>query len=110
MQGRCVRRRAAVLGVFGRVFLTCEADDRARLPVQVSVRILDIRWQRLIGYSSILGWSALAGVVVVLVAYVLNYPLAKYNIFVRAWFRLLRTYLTFMVRSRDVPGRRATPA
>ena len=32
----------------------------------------------------ILGWSALSGVVVVLVAYVLNYPLAKYNIYVRA--------------------------
>lgn len=31
---------------------------------------------------SILGWSAFAGVVVVLVAYILNYPLAKYNIYV----------------------------
>jgi len=31
----------------------------------------------------ILGWSALSGVVVVLLAYVLNYPLAKYNISVR---------------------------
>ncbi|EGN94459.1 hypothetical protein SERLA73DRAFT_114694 [Serpula lacrymans var. lacrymans S7.3] len=30
----------------------------------------------------ILGWSALSGVVVILVAYVLNYPLAKYNIYV----------------------------
>lgn len=29
-----------------------------------------------------LGWSALSGVVVVLVAYTLNYPLAKYNIWV----------------------------
>lgn len=33
----------------------------------------------------ILGWSALSGVVVVLVAYVLNYPLAKYNIYVRSY-------------------------
>ena len=32
----------------------------------------------------ILGWSALSGVVVVLVAYVFNYPLAKYNIYVRS--------------------------
>lgn len=32
--------------------------------------------------SSVVGWSFLAGVVVVLVAYALNYPLAKYNIFV----------------------------
>jgi hypothetical protein len=31
----------------------------------------------------ILGWSALSGVVVVLAAYVFNYPLAKYNIYVR---------------------------
>ncbi|PCH42091.1 pleiotropic drug resistance ABC transporter [Wolfiporia cocos MD-104 SS10] len=30
----------------------------------------------------ILGWSSLAAVVVVLVAYVLNYPLAKYNIYI----------------------------
>ncbi|KAJ7675323.1 P-loop containing nucleoside triphosphate hydrolase protein [Mycena rosella] len=30
----------------------------------------------------ILGWSALSGVVVVLLAYVVNYPLAKYNIYV----------------------------
>lgn len=30
----------------------------------------------------ILGWSALSGVIVVVIAYVLNYPLAKYNIFV----------------------------
>ncbi|KAI0687745.1 P-loop containing nucleoside triphosphate hydrolase protein [Cytidiella melzeri] len=36
---------------------------------------------------NILGWSALAGVVVVLVAYILNYPLAKYNIYItrRSW-------------------------
>lgn len=33
-------------------------------------------------YSSILGWSAFAGVAVVIVAYILNYPLAKYNIYV----------------------------
>lgn len=42
----------------------------------------------------ILGWSALSGVVVVLVAYILNYPLAKYNIYVRL-FRpifLMRTH------------------
>ncbi|THV07466.1 P-loop containing nucleoside triphosphate hydrolase protein [Dendrothele bispora CBS 962.96] len=31
---------------------------------------------------NVLGWSALSGVVVVLVAYVLNYPLAKYNIYI----------------------------
>ncbi|EPQ60440.1 pleiotropic drug resistance ABC transporter [Gloeophyllum trabeum ATCC 11539] len=31
---------------------------------------------------SVLGWSAFAGVFVVLLAYALNYPLAKYNIFV----------------------------
>ncbi|KAJ7751195.1 P-loop containing nucleoside triphosphate hydrolase protein [Mycena maculata] len=30
----------------------------------------------------ILGWSALSGVVVVLLAYIVNYPLAKYNIYV----------------------------
>ena len=30
----------------------------------------------------ILGWSALSGVAVVLVAYVLNYPLAKYKVYV----------------------------
>ncbi|KAJ7170194.1 pleiotropic drug resistance ABC transporter [Mycena filopes] len=30
----------------------------------------------------ILGWSALSGVVVVLLAYVVNYPLAKYNIYI----------------------------
>ncbi|KAH9906597.1 ABC transporter type 1, transmembrane domain-containing protein [Fomitopsis serialis] len=30
----------------------------------------------------ILGWSSLAAVVVVVVAYVLNYPLAKYNVYV----------------------------
>ncbi|KAF7347593.1 P-loop containing nucleoside triphosphate hydrolase protein [Mycena venus] len=30
----------------------------------------------------ILGWSALSGVVVVLLAYVVNYPLAKYNVYV----------------------------
>ncbi|KAJ3833131.1 P-loop containing nucleoside triphosphate hydrolase protein [Lentinula raphanica] len=30
----------------------------------------------------ILGWTALSGVVVVLLAYVLNYPLAKYNIYI----------------------------
>lgn len=35
----------------------------------------------------ILGWSALSGVIVVVIAYVLNYPLAKYNIFITrsAW-------------------------
>jgi hypothetical protein len=32
--------------------------------------------------NSILGWSAFAGVTVVLVAYVLNYPLARYSIWV----------------------------
>lgn len=31
----------------------------------------------------VLGWSAFAGVAVVLVAYVLNYPLAKYSVHVR---------------------------
>ncbi|KAJ6621075.1 pleiotropic drug resistance ABC transporter [Mycena sp. CBHHK59/15] len=30
----------------------------------------------------ILGWSALSGIVVVLLAYIVNYPLAKYNIYV----------------------------
>ncbi|KAI3621779.1 abc transporter [Moniliophthora roreri] len=30
----------------------------------------------------IMGWSALSGVVIVLVAYVLNYPLAKYNVYI----------------------------
>lgn len=34
----------------------------------------------------ILGWSALSGVAVVLVAYALNYPLAKYNVYVRFLF------------------------
>lgn len=34
----------------------------------------------------ILGWSSLAAVGVVVVAYVLNYPLAKYNIYVRSFF------------------------
>jgi hypothetical protein len=33
-------------------------------------------------FFRILGWSALSGVVVVLLAYVVNYPLAKYNIYV----------------------------
>lgn len=49
---------------------------------------------------SILGWSALAGVVVVLVAYVLNYPLAKYNIYVRCRRRysFRRTGLNFSDR------------
>jgi hypothetical protein len=32
----------------------------------------------------VLGWSALSGVVVILLAYILNYPLAKYNISVSA--------------------------
>ncbi|KAJ7070796.1 P-loop containing nucleoside triphosphate hydrolase protein [Mycena amicta] len=31
---------------------------------------------------NILGWSALSGVVVVLLAYIVNYPLARYNIFI----------------------------
>jgi hypothetical protein len=31
----------------------------------------------------VLGWSALSGVAVVLVSYVINYPLAKYNVYVR---------------------------
>lgn len=31
-------------------------------------------------FIRILGWSALSGVAVILVAYVVNYPLAKYNI------------------------------
>ncbi|KAF7307138.1 P-loop containing nucleoside triphosphate hydrolase protein [Mycena indigotica] len=31
---------------------------------------------------NILGWSALSGVVVVLLAYVVNYPLARYNIYI----------------------------
>ena len=30
----------------------------------------------------ILGWSALSGIIVILLAYVFNYPLAQYNIFV----------------------------
>lgn len=30
--------------------------------------------------NSVLGWSALSGVVVVLVAYALNYPLLKYSL------------------------------
>ncbi|KAF7311117.1 P-loop containing nucleoside triphosphate hydrolase protein [Mycena chlorophos] len=36
---------------------------------------------------NILGWSALSGVVVVLLAYVVNYPLARYNIYItrRSW-------------------------
>lgn len=34
----------------------------------------------------VLGWSALSGVAVVLVSYVVNYPLAKYNIYVRDKF------------------------
>ncbi|THH32259.1 hypothetical protein EUX98_g1936 [Antrodiella citrinella] len=35
----------------------------------------------------ILGWSSFAGVAVILVAYVLNYPLAKYNVFItrKSW-------------------------
>ncbi|KAF7303184.1 P-loop containing nucleoside triphosphate hydrolase protein [Mycena kentingensis (nom. inval.)] len=35
----------------------------------------------------VLGWSALSGVAVVLLAYVLNYPLAKYNVYItrRSW-------------------------
>ncbi|KAK7465464.1 hypothetical protein VKT23_005441 [Stygiomarasmius scandens] len=36
----------------------------------------------LIFLYNVLGWAALSGVVVVLVAYVLNYPLAKYNIYI----------------------------
>jgi hypothetical protein len=32
----------------------------------------------------VLGWSAILGVGVVLITYVLNYPLAKYNIYVRS--------------------------
>jgi hypothetical protein len=39
-------------------------------------------------HGRVLGWSALSGVVVVLVAYILNYPLAKYNIYVRDGFSL----------------------
>lgn len=35
--------------------------------------------------DSIIGWSSLAGVAVVLAAYALNYPLAKYNISVAIW-------------------------
>jgi hypothetical protein len=34
----------------------------------------------------VLGWSAILGVGVVLITYVLNYPLAKYNIYVRSHF------------------------
>lgn len=30
----------------------------------------------------VLGWSSIAGVIVVLVVYILNYPLAKYNVYV----------------------------
>jgi hypothetical protein len=37
----------------------------------------------LMSRGRVLGWSALSGVAVVLVAYILNYPLAKYNIYVR---------------------------
>jgi hypothetical protein len=51
----------------------------------------------------ILGWSALSGVAVVLVAYVLNYPLAKYNIYVSVVFlcdRDLRLLLNFMQITR----------
>lgn len=33
--------------------------------------------------NSVLGWSALSGVVVVLAAYALNYPLLKYSLSVR---------------------------
>ena len=37
----------------------------------------------LTNFFRVLGWSSLAGVVVVLVVYTLNYPLAKYNVYVR---------------------------
>jgi hypothetical protein len=39
--------------------------------------------------TRILGWSALSGVVVVLVAFILNYPLAQYDISVSIIFSQL---------------------
>ncbi|KAF5366949.1 hypothetical protein D9757_010851 [Collybiopsis confluens] len=36
----------------------------------------------LIFLYDVLGWTAISGVVVVLIAYVLNYPLARYNIYI----------------------------
>lgn len=54
--------------------------------------------------SSILGWSSLAGVGVVLVAYVLNYPLAKYNIRVSSPIYLLLLF-DAESRSRGPPGK-----
>ena len=52
----------------------------------------------------ILGWSALSGVVVILLAYLLNYPLAKYNISVSAE-SLLHRVLFDKFRSQDPHGK-----
>jgi hypothetical protein len=68
----------------------------------------------------ILGWSALSGVVVVLVAYALNYPLAKYNIDVcdvlligrsNVFFNTDADYSAFLESERSKNGccQRASP-
>jgi hypothetical protein len=44
-----------------------------------------------------MGWSALSGVVIVLLAYVFNYPLAKYNIYVGGKSGLLTVFLRIPV-------------
>ena len=45
-------------------------------------------WVKLELLSSILGWSSFAGVAFVLVAFALNYPLARWNVSVRFFLSL----------------------
>lgn len=56
---------------------------------------------------NVLGWSALSGVAVVLFVWMLNYPLARYNIYVGDIFISMARLLTRInFRLRGSPGRR----
>lgn len=56
---------------------------------------------------SILGWSGLSGVLVVLVAFAINYPLARYDISVGTEV-LFSHFLNIFKRLPGVPGKRRT--
>lgn len=72
----------ALLGILRDFCVSCKIGYRAILPLAVGLPFF-----LYISYtdpaSRVLGWSSLMGVAVVLIIYVLNWPLAKYSIYVR---------------------------
>jgi hypothetical protein len=109
IQGRFIRRCTTFLGILEFVHRSCEADAGAGVspPVNFDAKVLDEVTN--VKIFSILGPSALVGVVVFMLSYASTYHLVQWNIKVRT-----RNMSSDMVliwtgsRSREQCGRRRT--